>query len=61
MVHPLSSYQLIVQITLEGLGLHTLILDEFAYIKEDVVNTVILPTLNPNGKKVFDVYLTPAR
>ena len=44
---------------IRGFRFTHLILDEFAYIKEDVVNTVILPTLNPNGKKCLMIS-TPA-
>jgi len=44
---------------IRGFRFTHLILDEFAYIKEDVVNTVILPTLNPNGVKCLMIS-TPA-
>ena len=44
---------------IRGFRFTHLILDEFAYIKEDVVSTIILPTLNPNGKKCLMIS-TPA-
>ena len=36
---------------IRGFRFHYLIMDEAAYMKETTMNTVILPTLNPNGKK----------
>lgn len=36
---------------IRGFRFHYLIMDEAAYMKETTINTVILPTLNPNGKK----------
>ena len=44
---------------IRGFRFTHLILDEFAYIKENVVSTILLPTLNPNGKKCLMVS-TPA-
>ena len=36
---------------IRGFRFEYLILDEFAFMKENVINSVILPTLNPNGRK----------
>lgn len=36
---------------IRGFRFNYLVLDEFAYMKEHTINTAILPTLNPNGKK----------
>jgi len=36
---------------IRGFRFHYVILDEAAYIKDTTINTVILPTLNPSGKK----------
>lgn len=36
---------------IRGFRFHYLIMDEAAYMKESIINTVLLPTLNPNGKK----------
>lgn len=36
---------------IRGFRFHYLVMDEAAYMKESTINTVILPTLNPNGKK----------
>lgn len=44
---------------IRGFRFTHLILDEFAYIKESVISTILLPTLNPNGKKCLMVS-TPA-
>ena len=44
---------------IRGFRFSHLILDEFAYLKKNVVDTVLLPTLNPNGKKCLMVS-TPA-
>ena len=44
---------------IRGFRFTHLILDEFAYIKQNVIDTVLLPTLNPNGKKCLMVS-TPA-
>lgn len=44
---------------IRGFRFTHLILDEFAYIKPSVVDTILLPTLNPNGKKCLMVS-TPA-
>ena len=37
--------------SVRGFRFHYLILDEAAYIKKDAIESAILPTLNPNGKK----------
>lgn len=37
--------------TIRGFRFHYLILDEVAFIKETTIQSAILPTLNPNGKK----------
>jgi len=37
--------------TIRGFRFHYLILDEVAFIKENTIQSAILPTLNPNGKK----------
>jgi hypothetical protein len=44
---------------IRGFRFTHLILDEAAYIKETVISTILLPTLNPNGKKCLLVS-TPA-
>lgn len=44
---------------IRGFRFTHLILDEFAYIKQKVIDTILLPTLNPNGKKCLMVS-TPA-
>lgn len=44
---------------IRGFRFTHLILDEFAYIKPSVIDTILLPTLNPNGKKCLMVS-TPA-
>jgi hypothetical protein len=44
---------------IRGFRFTHLILDECAYIKQSVINTILLPTLNPNGKKCLLVS-TPA-
>ena len=44
---------------IRGFRFTHLILDEAAYIKESVISTILLPTLNPNGKKCLLVS-TPA-
>ena len=44
---------------IRGFRFTHLILDESAYIKESVISTILLPTLNPNGKKCLLVS-TPA-
>jgi len=44
---------------IRGFRFTHLILDEFAYIKQNVIDTVLLPTLNPNGRKCLMVS-TPA-
>ena len=44
---------------IRGFRFTHLILDEFAYIKSSVIDTILLPTLNPNGKKCLMVS-TPA-
>ena len=44
---------------IRGFRFTHVIMDEFAYMKQSVVNTVILPTLNPNGVKCLMVS-TPA-
>ena len=44
---------------IRGFRFTHLILDEFAYIKQKVIDTVLLPTLNPSGKKCLMVS-TPA-
>ena len=44
---------------IRGFRFTHLILDEFAYIKPNVVDTILLPTLNPNGVKCLMVS-TPA-
>ena len=44
---------------IRGFRFTHLILDEAAYIKESVINTVLLPTLNPNGVKCL-IVSTPA-
>ena len=44
---------------IRGFRFTHLILDEFAYIKPNVIDTILLPTLNPNGKKCLMVS-TPA-
>jgi len=36
---------------IRGFRFNYVILDEAAYIKDSTINTVVLPTLNPNGKK----------
>ncbi len=44
---------------IRGFRFDYLILDEAAYIKQSVIDTILLPTLNPNGKKCLLVS-TPA-
>ncbi len=44
---------------IRGFRFTHLILDEAAYIKQSVIDTILLPTLNPNGKKCLLVS-TPA-
>jgi len=44
---------------IRGFRFTHLILDEAAYIKQSVISTILLPTLNPNGKKCLLVS-TPA-
>ena len=44
---------------IRGFRFTHLILDEAAYIKNSVISTILLPTLNPNGKKCLLVS-TPA-
>ena len=44
---------------IRGFRFTHLILDECAYIKENVISTILLPTLNPNGVKCLMVS-TPA-
>ena len=44
---------------IRGFRFTHLILDEAAYIKDSVISTILLPTLNPNGKKCLLVS-TPA-
>ena len=44
---------------IRGFRFTHLIIDESAYVKESVINTILLPTLNPNGKKCLLVS-TPA-
>ena len=44
---------------IRGFRFSHLILDEASYIKESVISTILLPTLNPNGKKCLLVS-TPA-
>ncbi len=44
---------------IRGFRFSHLILDEFAYIKQKVIDTILLPTLNPNGRKCLMVS-TPA-
>jgi len=36
---------------IRGFRFNYVILDEAAYIKDSTINTVVLPTLNPNGRK----------
>ena len=36
---------------IRGFRFTHLIIDEAAYVKESVINTILLPTLNPNGVK----------
>ena len=40
---------------IRGFRFTHLIIDEAAFIKEHALNTAILPTLNPNGKKCLMV------
>jgi phage FluMu gp28-like protein len=41
--------------TIRGFRFHYLIIDEFAYHKEQAITMALLPTLNPNGKKCLMV------
>ena len=41
--------------SIRGFRFHYLVIDETAFQKESSINTVILPTLNPNGKKCLFV------
>ncbi len=44
---------------IRGFRFTHLIIDEAAYVKQSVIDTILLPTLNPNGKKCLMVS-TPA-
>ncbi len=44
---------------IRGFRFSYLIIDEAAYVKQSVIDTILLPTLNPNGKKCLLVS-TPA-